>query len=88
MSNDKPLMIPAEIYDEMGIDNDDHLQFDYDAGTRTLRIHVLTQEELDSLAGYKEQESECGRCVFVSTCPDAYGPVHPCAAFIAKEEDW
>ena len=86
MSEYKNLPIPAEIYDDMGIDEDPPLQFDYDEETQTLHVSVLTQDDLDSLAGYKE--SDCGRCAHVSTCPDAHGTCHPCEAFIDKEDTW
>ena len=57
-NNYKPLMVPAELYDEMGIDESTPLQFDYDEETQTLRVHVLTEEELGSLAGYREEKED------------------------------
>jgi len=86
MKYDTHLAEVAKHFEEMGVDNDDHLQYDYDPESQTLRIHVLTQEELDGLAGYKE--SDCSRCAHVSGCPHAHGSVHPCDAFIDKEDVW
>ena len=86
MKYDTHLAEVAEFFDEMGISNDDHIQFDYDAETQTLHIHVLSQEELDSLAGYKE--TECDRCIHANTCRDAHKTSEPCDAFIDKEEAW
>jgi hypothetical protein len=61
MKNMENLAIPAEIYDEMGIDCDSALQFDYDAVSQTLHIHVLSQAELDTLAGYCA--AKCDDCL-------------------------
>jgi hypothetical protein len=76
-----------DYYDEMGLDSVDDctLQHFYDPESQTLQVHVLTQDELDSLAGYSD--SECGRCVHVG-CPDMGKTSGPCDAFIDKEESW
>jgi len=84
-NNYKPLMIPAEIYDEMGIDESTPLQFDYDAGTQTLRVHVLTEDELETLAGHCADR--CEDCLWVESCDDAHGNPD-CADFTQKEDDW
>ena len=84
-NNYKPLMVPAEIYDEMGIDESTPLQFDYDAGTQTLRIHVLTEDELETLAGHCADR--CEDCLWVESCDDAHGNPD-CEDFTQKEDDW
>ena len=82
----KNLPIPAELYDEMGIDEDTPLQFAYDADTQTMHVTVLTDDDLDSLAGYNE--SACDLCRNVDACPDAHKTAHPCDAFIDWRETW
>ena len=42
----------AEYLAVMDIRGDSVLQYDLDESTNTLRIHVLTEEELETLAGY------------------------------------
>ena len=83
MKYDKHLAEVAVYFDEMDICDDSPLQFDYDEDTRTLRIHVLTEDELETLA-----ETECERCVHANTCRDAHKITGPCDAFIDKEEAW
>jgi len=85
-NNYKPLMIPAEILDEMGINNDTPLQFAYDEDRQTLYVTVLTDEDLDSLAGYSE--TSCDTCRNVEACPDAHKMVHPCDAYIDWRDTW
>jgi hypothetical protein len=83
MEDIQNLAIPAEIYDEMGIDCDSALQFDYDAESQTLHIHVLSQEELDTLAGYCADK--CGACLWADSCEDAHGGLEMCPDFTEKE---
>jgi hypothetical protein len=68
----------------MGLGEDTPLQFDYDPQSQTLHITVLTEEDLDSLAGYNDGETSCETCRNVEACPDAHRTAHPCGAFI----DW
>ena len=86
MSEFKNLPIPADIYDEMGLYDDPPLQFDFDPDELTLLISVLTQEDLDSLAGYNE--TSCETCRNVEACPDAHRTAHPCDAFIDWRDTW
>jgi len=48
----------AEHLDEMDIRGDSVVQYDLDESTNTLRIHVLTEEELETLAGYREEKED------------------------------
>jgi hypothetical protein len=79
------LPIPAEIYDEMGIDENTPLQFDYDPESRTLRIHVLSEGELETLAGHCADR--CEDCLWVETCEDAHGGLTACTDFVEREGD-
>jgi len=99
MDNYKNLAIPAEIYDEMGIDEDTPLQFDYDADSQTLRVHVLTEEELETLAGHCEDRCEdccdnrcadrCEDCAWAESCDEAHGDPAGCPDFVEREgDDW
>ena len=86
MSEYKDLPIPAEIYDEMGINADSPLQFDYDADSQTLYVHMLTEEELESLAGHCDVK--CEDCLWVESCDEAHGDTGECEDFTAREDDW
>lgn len=48
----------AEYLAVMDIRGDSVLQYDLDDRTNTLRIHVLTEEELETLAGYREEKED------------------------------
>ena len=85
MNEYKNLPIPAEIYDEMGIDEDVPLQFDYDADAQTLHVHMLTEDELDSLAGHCADR--CEECLWAESCDDAHGNPE-CTDFVQREGDW
>ena len=83
-NNYKNLPIPAEIYKEMGIDEDAPLQFDYDAETQTLYIHLLSEAELETLAGHCAVY--CKDCLWAESCDDARGEAVDCPDF--TERDW
>ncbi len=85
-NNYKALPIPAEIYDEMGIDESTPLQFDYDTETQTLRVHVLSEAELETLAGHCT--ISCDNCLWADSCEDAHG-TPDCPDFTERiGDDW
>ena len=86
-NNYKSLPIPAELYDEMGIDESTPLQFDYDEASQTLRIHVLSEAEMETLAGHCA--ARCEDCLWAESCDDAHGSEAACAEFVEREDnDW
>jgi len=85
MDNYKPIMIPAATYDEMGIDENTPLKFDYDADTQTLHVHVLTEDELETLAGHCADR--CDECLWEDSCDDAHN-CPDCPDFVQREDDW
>jgi hypothetical protein len=84
-NNYKNLPIPAEIYDEMAIGCDSALQFDYDEETQTLRVHILSEDELETLAGHCAVK--CGDCLWAESCDDAHGDLSDCPDFVGREGD-
>ena len=42
------------------------------------------KDDPETLAGYRD--ADCGKCVFVSSCPDAHGMPGPCNSFIDGSE--
>lgn len=87
MTKEEFLALMSRYYDEMGIGNDCVLEQSLDEQTQTLRVHVLSDAELESLAGHCAEQ--CDECLWADCCEDAHGDISGCPDFTQREgDDW
>lgn len=104
MTKEEFLALMSRYYDEMGIGNDCVLEHSLDEQTQTLRVHVLSDAELESLAGHCADplrrawekcatgtfcSPQCDECLWADCCEDAHGDISGCPDFTQREgDDW
>ncbi|MDR0530889.1 MAG: hypothetical protein LBG83_02345 [Oscillospiraceae bacterium] len=87
MSKQEFLALMGQYFDSLRMDCDSVVEHFCDEASQTLHIHVLSDAELDTLAGHCA--INCDDCLWADSCEDAHGDLANCPDFTQREgDDW